>query len=195
MKEAADRLAVLLQERGAGKTLCPSEVARDLAGADGDWRGCMDPVHEAVDALLAKRKDRIELEGPTLPRRQGPYRIGQLRDESRGAVLRWVLGALYLVAGYFHLAHPRPFLTITPDWVPWPDAVIFWTGIAEFAGALALLQPWSPGLRRAGAIGLAALCRVRVSRQYPSFRDGHGAAGRRLGARLSRAANVRAADR
>ena len=73
---------------------------------------------------------------------------------------RCLLGTLYLVAGYFHLAHPRPFLEITPSWVPMPATVIFWTGIAEFAGAIALLQPWSPALRKAGAIGLAmyAVC-------------------------------------
>lgn len=35
-------------------------------------------------------------------------------------------------------------------------AVIALTGIAEIAGALALAQPWSPELRRAGGIGLAA---------------------------------------
>lgn len=75
---------------------------------------------------------------------------------SARTVLRWAVGALYLAAGYFHHAQPRPFLTITPEWVPFPEAVIFWTGVAEFAGALAILQPWSPRLRRAGAIGLAA---------------------------------------
>lgn len=71
-------------------------------------------------------------------------------------LLRGLLGALYLVAGYFHLAHPRPFLAITPEWVPFAEAVILWTGIAEIAGAIALLQPWSTVLRKAGAIGLAA---------------------------------------
>lgn len=76
------------------------------------------------------------------------------------SILRWLLGALYLVAGYFHLAAPRPFLEITPGWVPVPEAVIFWTGIAEFAGAIGLLQPWSLPLRRTAAIGLAlyAVC-------------------------------------
>lgn len=76
------------------------------------------------------------------------------------SVLRWVLGVLYLVAGYFHLAQPRPFLEIMPGWVPMAGAVIFWTGIAEFAGAIGLLQPWSLRLRKAAAIGLAlyALC-------------------------------------
>lgn len=74
--------------------------------------------------------------------------------------LRWLLAAIYLVAGYFHLVAPAQFLSITPVWVNWPEAVVFWTGIAEIAGALALLQPWCPGLRRAGGAGLAlyALC-------------------------------------
>lgn len=72
-----------------------------------------------------------------------------------GALGRWVLALLYLTAAGFHLAKPGPFLGIMPGWVPWPDAVVLWTGLAEAAGALALLQPWWRSLRRAGAIGLA----------------------------------------
>lgn len=74
--------------------------------------------------------------------------------------LRGLLGALYLIAAYFHLAAPGPFLRIMPGWVPWPEATILFTGIAEGLGALMLLQPWSPRLRRAGGIGLAlyAVC-------------------------------------
>lgn len=74
--------------------------------------------------------------------------------------LRWLLALFYAYAGYRHIAGPEPFLQIIPDWVPFPEAVIFWTGIAELAGAAALLQPWSAPLRKAGAIGLAlyALC-------------------------------------
>jgi uncharacterized membrane protein len=74
--------------------------------------------------------------------------------------LRWLLGAFYLVAAYIHLAAPAPFLKIMPGWVPWPAAVVTLTGIAEALGALALLQPWSGALRRAGVIGLAlyAVC-------------------------------------
>jgi uncharacterized membrane protein len=76
------------------------------------------------------------------------------------SVARWLLAALYLVAGYFHLTHPGPFLRIMPAAVPFPEQVIFWTGLAEIAGALGLLQPWSVALRRAAGGGLAlyALC-------------------------------------
>ena len=73
---------------------------------------------------------------------------------------RWLLALLYSVAGCAHIVSPGPFLKITPGWVPLPGMVIFWTGIAEFAGAAALVQPFSSPIRRAGAIGLAlyALC-------------------------------------
>lgn len=71
------------------------------------------------------------------------------------AVLRWLLAAFYGVAGWFHLTAPGPFLAIVPSWLPLPELVVFCTGIAELAGALVLAQPFSPPLRKAGAIGLA----------------------------------------
>ncbi len=69
--------------------------------------------------------------------------------------LRWVLALFYAFAGYRHLVDPAPFLGITPVWVPIPEAVVMWTGVAEIAGAAAILQPWSGKLRQAGGIGLA----------------------------------------
>ncbi|WP_345719810.1 DoxX family protein [Qipengyuania polymorpha] len=74
--------------------------------------------------------------------------------------LRWLLAAFYALAGTMHLASPAPFLAIMPDWVPFPAAVVWWTGIAELLGAASLAQPWSLNLRKAGAIGLAlyAIC-------------------------------------
>jgi uncharacterized membrane protein len=76
------------------------------------------------------------------------------------AALRWALALLYAAAGYFHLAAPRPFLTITPGWVPAPEWVVALTGVAELLGAAALVQWTSTKLRRAAGIGLAlyALC-------------------------------------
>lgn len=72
------------------------------------------------------------------------------------ALMIALLAALYLVAGRAHILDPAPFLMITPGWVPYPAAVIYWTGWAEIAGAFALLQPFGAGLRKAAAIGLAA---------------------------------------
>lgn len=76
------------------------------------------------------------------------------------AVLRTILAAFYAFAGYLHIVRPEPFLTIMPGWVPFPEAVVFWTGVAEILGAIALIQPLNLRLRQAGGIGLAlyALC-------------------------------------
>jgi uncharacterized membrane protein len=71
-----------------------------------------------------------------------------------------LLGLGYVAAGALHLVSPRGFIELTPGWVPEPTLVVALTGLAEAAGGLALLQPWSSRLRRAGGVGLAlyALC-------------------------------------
>jgi uncharacterized membrane protein len=71
-------------------------------------------------------------------------------------VLRWLLAGFYLLAGVIHLASPAPFLTIMPSWVPAPEAVVQWTGVAEILGAIGLVQPFSKPLRQAAGWGLAA---------------------------------------
>jgi uncharacterized membrane protein len=73
---------------------------------------------------------------------------------------RWLLAVFYVVAAWFHLTAPGPFLKIMPGFVPWPEATVAVTGVAELRGALGLAQPWSAGLRRAAGIGLAlyAVC-------------------------------------
>lgn len=67
------------------------------------------------------------------------------------------LVVLYAVAGTLHLAMPAPFITITPEWVPYPHSVIMLTGICEISGAAGLLFP---RLRRITAVALAlyAVC-------------------------------------
>jgi uncharacterized membrane protein len=73
---------------------------------------------------------------------------------------RWLLAGFYLVAAWFHLTAPAPFLKIMPGFVPWPESVVQWTGAAEALGALGLVQPLSAPVRRAAGAGLAlyALC-------------------------------------
>ena len=46
---------------GAGKSICPSEVARALAGGgeEGAWRPLMGPVRQA--ALTLQREGRVEI--------------------------------------------------------------------------------------------------------------------------------------
>jgi uncharacterized membrane protein len=76
------------------------------------------------------------------------------KAESTRVGLRVLLGLVYLVAGIAHIRSPGGFLQITPGWVPYPQAVIFLTGVCEIAGALALILV--PSLRAAAGIGLAA---------------------------------------
>jgi uncharacterized membrane protein len=75
-------------------------------------------------------------------------------------ILRTVMALFYAIAGILHLLKPRPFVSITPHWVPAPDTVVALTGLAELLGAIGLLQPLSPRLRQAAGWGLAtyALC-------------------------------------
>jgi uncharacterized membrane protein len=76
--------------------------------------------------------------------------------------LRWLLALFYFAAGIAHLRSPAGFLAITPEWVPFPEAVVALTGVAEIAGAIGLLISRSmlPWARPAAGFGLAlyALC-------------------------------------
>ena len=97
----------------------------------------------------------------------------------RGAA-RILLALFYLAAGLIHLLLPAPFIKITPDWVPSPALVVTLTGIAELAGAAALLQWRSLPLRRAAGWGLAAyaLCVWPVNFHHMALdmaRADHGA--------------------
>jgi uncharacterized membrane protein len=71
-------------------------------------------------------------------------------------ISRAVLAVFYGAAGALHLAVPTPFVGIVPPQVPWPQAVVALTGLAEIAGAVGLVQRWSRPLRKAAGVGLAA---------------------------------------
>ena len=72
-------------------------------------------------------------------------------------IFRWLIAILYFAAGVAHILRPEGFLAITPNWVPFPEQVVFWTGVAEIAGAIGIV---TQRFRYAAAIGLAlyALC-------------------------------------
>lgn len=75
-------------------------------------------------------------------------------------ILRLILAAFYAYAGYLHIVRPEPFLSIMPAMISFPEEIVFWTGIAEIAGAIGLVQPFDKRVRQAAGIGLAlyALC-------------------------------------
>ena len=87
-------------------------------------------------------------------------RLKPVRSAMVRTATRWFLAVVYFAAGAIHIAAPEPFLGIMPAFVPYAEAVVFWTGVAEIMGAIGLAQGISPALRRAAAIGLAlyALC-------------------------------------
>lgn len=78
-------------------------------------------------------------------------------DDTRRAIMRWLLAAFYTAAGVAHLIAPDKLLSITPSWVPFAPQVIMLTGIYEIAASLALVtRPlrWWAGVTMA----LYALC-------------------------------------
>lgn len=63
------------------------------------------------------------------------------RIETGRAALRWLLAAVFALAGVLHLAAPAPFLSIMPDWVPLAGAAVFVSGLCELFGAAGLVLP------------------------------------------------------
>lgn len=59
---------------------------------------------------------------------------------TRSAALR-LIALIFTVAGISHFVIPAAFESIVPQWVPDAHAAVFWSGIAEIAGALGLLIP------------------------------------------------------
>lgn len=74
---AREATLALLAARADDATVCPSEVARALAAATGDWREAMPEVHAAVDALVAEGAVQLSWKGRPLTLRAGPYRIAR----------------------------------------------------------------------------------------------------------------------
>ncbi|QSF54203.1 DUF3253 domain-containing protein [Brevundimonas fontaquae] len=67
----------LLAARSEDATVCPSEVARAVAGEAGAWREAMPDVHAAVDALVDEGAVQLSWKGRPLAMRAGPYRIAR----------------------------------------------------------------------------------------------------------------------
>ena len=74
----------LVAERGADKTICPSEVARALGGAGPDaWRSLLQPVRRAAVRLAGEGRVAILRKGAPVAdpeTMRGVYRLGVPRD-------------------------------------------------------------------------------------------------------------------
>lgn len=62
--------------------------------------------------------------------------------------------ALYIGAGIMHFLQPQSYLRIMPAWVPWPEAAVLWSGVAEVVLGAGLLFGKT---RQAAALGIIAL--------------------------------------
>lgn len=71
----ARTVLALLDRRAPDATVCPSEAARAVGGAD--WRAAMPAVHAAVDGVVADGRVRLRWKGVAMAVRDGPYRIGR----------------------------------------------------------------------------------------------------------------------
>jgi len=79
-------ILALCAKRGAGKSICPSEVAREIAvGDDKAWRPLMQPVRETAVALARSGRVVILRKGrpqdPSVPIR-GVIRLRQAEPRS-----------------------------------------------------------------------------------------------------------------
>lgn len=44
---------------------------------------------------------------------------------------QYLLGSLFVLAGFFHLQRPKLFIKIVPNYLPNPRNLVFWSGIME----------------------------------------------------------------
>ena len=81
--EIAKTLLRLCALRGPGRTICPSEAARALAGEDGDWRALMPRIRTVAAQLVFERRLIVTRRGsPVNPlEARGPVRIGLPSEE------------------------------------------------------------------------------------------------------------------
>lgn len=85
IENARSKVLHLLARRTGQATICPSEVARMIAGkADADpkgplWREEMPVVNVVIDQLVAEGVVELSWKGKVMASRNGPYRIGRMQ--------------------------------------------------------------------------------------------------------------------
>jgi uncharacterized membrane protein len=69
-------------------------------------------------------------------------------------ILLWLMAAFYIVGGLMHFARPDYYVPMMPPYLPWHDALIFLSGVAELGLGVAILIP---ALRVPAAWGIILL--------------------------------------
>ena len=81
--------------------------------------------------------------------------VSDEHERSAGGRSRWLLGALFIGAGVNHFVKPRAYRRIVPpQWQDQDARLVAISGVAEVAGGMGVLFPWT---RRAAGLGLIAL--------------------------------------
>ena len=86
-RELEARILELLDQRGEGKTICPSDAARAVHGEarggspDDGWRDLMEPVRRAARRLVAQGKVVVTQGGEVVDPEtaRGPIRLRRVR--------------------------------------------------------------------------------------------------------------------
>jgi uncharacterized membrane protein len=70
------------------------------------------------------------------------------------------MSLFYIAAGILHFVSPKTYLAVMPLYIPWPDAMVGISGVAEILGGIGLLVPDRfvfPRTRAFAAWGIVAL--------------------------------------
>jgi uncharacterized membrane protein len=57
------------------------------------------------------------------------------------AIFRWLLAAFFIAAGLNHFRDAGLYRAMMPAWLPWHEALVQTSGIAEIVGGLGVLVP------------------------------------------------------
>ena len=74
--------------------------------------------------------------------------------KSKKDIARLVLALMFFIAGTLHFTHTKIFVQIVPPFIPFPEMMVYVSGIFEILGALGLLIP---RYSRQAAFGLVLL--------------------------------------
>ncbi|MBO6573812.1 MAG: hypothetical protein JJ896_00220 [Rhodothermales bacterium] len=80
------------------------------------------------------------------------------------------LAAFWVAAGANHFINPEFYLQLMPPWIPAHEAMVFWSGVAEVAGGIAVLIPaWRA---RAGVFLILVLIGVTPANLHMALNPG-----------------------